>query len=94
MVSGGEDDLEGGEGLVRGVDEVEEGALGLGTGVDGVEDVTGNEECVGAVFREKGEEVGKEGSVFVFAVEAVEGLAEVPVSGVEDTHGFWEGAAG
>jgi hypothetical protein len=38
--------------------------------------------------------VGEESVVFVFAVEAVEGLAEVPVSGVEDTHGFWEGAAG
>lgn len=86
--------MEGGEGLVRGVDEVEEGALGLGAGVDGVEDVAGDEECVGAVFFEKGEEVGKERVVFVFAVEAVKGLAEVPVSGVEDSHGFWEGAAG
>jgi hypothetical protein len=38
--------------------------------------------------------VGKERVVFVFAVEAVKGLAEVPVSGVEDSHGFWEGAAG
>ena len=86
--------MEGGEGLVRGVDEVEEGALGLGAGVDGVEDIAGDEEGVGAVFLQECEEVGEESVVFVFAVEAVEGLAEVPISGVEDTHGFWEGAAG
>ena len=79
---------------MSGVDEVEEGALRVGAGVDGVEHVPGDEEGVWAVFFNQGEEVGEKGIVFVFAVEAVEGLAEVPVSGVKDAHGFWEGAAG
>ena len=87
VVSCGENDLEVWEGFVRGVDEGEEGALCVGAGIDGVEDVARDEEGVRAVLLDEREEVVEECGVFLVAIEAVEGLAEVPVSGVKDAHG-------
>ncbi len=94
VISCGEDDLEGGEGVVGGADEVEQAALGGGAGVDGVEHVTGDEQGVGTMLVEEVEEVLEECVVFGFSIEAVEGLTEVPVCGVEEAHGRGEVAAG
>lgn len=94
VISCGEDDLEGGEGVVGGADEVEQAALGGGAGVDGVEHVTGDEQGVGTMLVDEVEEVLEECVVFGFSIEAVEGLTEVPVGGVEEAHGKGEVAAG
>ena len=88
VVAGDHHDVQLRELFVGADDEIVEAFLGLEWRVDRVEHVAGYEQGVGAVGDQLVEQPGEELCVFVVAVLAVEGLAEVPVGGVDQAHGL------
>ncbi len=88
VVAGDHHDVQLRELFVGADDEVVEALLGLEWRVDRVEHVAGDQQGVGAVGYQLVEQPGEELRVFVVAVLAVEGLAEVPVGGVDQAHGL------
>ena len=88
VVAGDHHDVQLRELFVGADDEVVEALLGLEWRVDRVEHVAGDQQGVGAVGDQLVEQPGEELRVLVVAVLAVEGLAEVPVGGVDQAHGL------
>ncbi len=60
--------------------------LGLARRIGAVEHVACDEEGVDVVFTDQGAQVVEEGAVFGVAAIAGQGLADVPIGGVEDAH--------
>ena len=94
VVAADHHDLESRPALAGGGQELVEGPLG-GDGRGGrVEHVTGDEERVHGLALEALEEPAEEGRVFEAALDPMEGVAEMPVAGVEDFHGGRGGGPG
>src|SRR5690606_22870477 len=89
VVAGDHHDVQLRQALVGADDEVVEAFLGFQRWIDRVEDVAGYEQGVGLVGDELVEQPGEELGVFVVAVLTAEGLAEMPVGGVDQAHGRW-----
>lgn len=68
-------------------DEVVQPLLGFDRRVDGVEDIAGDQQDIGLAFGQTGQQPGQETGVFEVPFLAMEVLAQVPVGGVEQTHG-------
>src|SRR5690606_10890337 len=85
VVVAGHDD--GGQARLGGApEELVHGLLGLGAGVAGVEQVPGHQDDLGAGLQPDLEALQEGFPDLGRAVVAVEGLARVPVAGVEDAH--------
>ncbi|MNH16018.1 hypothetical protein D3C79_756440 [compost metagenome] len=67
-------------------DEVVEPLLGFDRRIDGVEDVAGNQQGIGLAQLELAEQPIEKTGVFEIAFLAVQGLTQVPVGGVKQTH--------
>jgi len=88
VVAGDHHDVQLREFFVGADDEIVEAFLGLEWRVDRVEHIAGDQQGVGALGDQLVEQPGEKLRVFVVAVLAVEGLAEVPVGGVDQAHGL------
>lgn len=86
MVTGNDDHLQAGQ-LGGGAEqEVVEEFFGGSRGVGGVEHVACDDECIGLLVADGGEEPVEEMPVLVGAVVAVEVVAEMPVGGMQNFH--------
>ena len=92
MVAGDHHDIQLRQFFVGANYEVVQTLLGLERWVHRVEDIAGDQQGVGLMLGQLVEQPGEELRVFVVAVLAVEGLAQVPVGGVNQAHTrglFW-----
>ena len=88
VVSGSDDDGHFGTSLAQGCDGLVEQLLDGGFGVGSVIHIARDEKQVGlSLFRDL-DHLVKHGFLFFGAVKAIEHIAQVPVAGMEDFHGF------
>jgi hypothetical protein len=73
--------------LVGADDEVVQALLGFNRRIDRVKDVAGDQQDIRFALGQTGQEPGQKAGVFEISLLTMKVLAEVPVGGVEQTHG-------
>ena len=88
VIAGNDDDIELRTASARLLQETVELALRRGRWVAVVKDIAGNQQRIDILLHKRVEQPVEEALVLVAALESMQGLAQVPVGGVQQAHGI------